>query len=183
MVIDNVGQVIGGQVVGALVKHLVVENVALDGHLAAQQVINHHVAARLNLEADHIFLAGVDKALHLLGGHCQRIAHLSARVCVILEIGYFGALCLKFLGSVEGDVGATAVKQHLDMLAVNVAALALLVGAERAAFAHTLVNLDSEPCEGFIDIILGSGDKTLRVGVLDAQNHRAAVLAGKQIII
>ena len=104
-------------------------------------------------------------------------------MCVILEIGYFGALCLEFLGSVEGDVGATTVKQHLDMLAVNVAALALLVGAERATLAHTLVNLDAEPCEGFIDIILGSGDKTLRVGVLDAQNHRAAVLAGKQIII
>ncbi len=48
VVVDNVGQVIGGQIVGALVEHLVIEDRRIDGHLSAEQVVDLHVAARLD---------------------------------------------------------------------------------------------------------------------------------------
>ena len=48
VVVDNVGQVIGGQIVGALVEHFVIEDRRIDGHLSAEQVVDLHVAARLD---------------------------------------------------------------------------------------------------------------------------------------
>ena len=69
------------------------------------------------------------------------------------------------------------------MLAIDVAAFALLVGTVGSAFTHTLVDTDSEPGQGFVDIVLGAGHKALRVGILDAEYHVAAMLAGKEIIV
>ena len=69
------------------------------------------------------------------------------------------------------------------MLAVYVAALALLVGSVCTAFAHTFIDLYAQPCEGLVDILLGSGYEALRVGVLDAEYHVATMTAGKQVVI
>ena len=33
------------------------------------------------------------------------------------------------------------------------------------------------------DVLLGSGNEALRVGILDAEDHRTAVLAGEQIVV
>ena len=183
MVVDDIRQMIRGQVIGALVEHLVVENVAFDCHLSAKEVVDLDVAARLDAEAHHVLLAGVDKALYFVGRERERVAHRRAGRCVVLEVGDFRALGFQLRGSVEGDVGLAGVKQLLDVLAVDVAALALLVRAIRASLAHAFVDFDSEPCEGFIDIILGSGNEALRIGVLDSENHFAAVLARKKIVI
>ena len=57
------------------------------------------------------------------------------------------------------------------------------VGAIGSALAHTFVNLYAKPCERLVDIVLGSGHKTLRVGVLDAEYHVTAVTAGEKIVI
>jgi hypothetical protein len=69
------------------------------------------------------------------------------------------------------------------MLAVYVAAFALFVGTERAALTHAFVNADAEPCESFVDVVLGSGDEALGVGVLDAQYHVAAVTTCEQVVV
>ena len=69
------------------------------------------------------------------------------------------------------------------MLAIYIAALALLVGAVRATFAHAFVDAYTEPGEGFVYIVLGAWHEALRVGVFDAENHLAAVLTGKEVII
>ena len=69
------------------------------------------------------------------------------------------------------------------MLAIDVTTFTLLVRAISSALAHTFVNLDAEPCERLVDIILGTGHETLRVGVLDAQYHVATVTAGEKVVI
>ena len=75
MVVDNIGQMICRQIIGRLIEHLVVEYVAHDSDLAADQVIDLDLLARLDLKADHILIALVNKPLDLLLGHSQRIAH------------------------------------------------------------------------------------------------------------
>ncbi len=183
MVVHDIGEVIGGQVVGTLVEHLVVEYRRVDGHLAAEQVVDHHVASRLDEEAHHIGGAAIHQSLHLLGGHGERVAHRQACRGVILEVGSGRAGGVKLGGGVKGDICLAGVEKHLHVLAIDVATLALLVGAIGSALAHTFVNLYAKPCERLVDIVLGSGHKTLRVGVLDAEYHVTAVTAGEKIVI
>ena len=130
-----------------------------------------------------MLLAGINQALYLVGGEAQRVAHRQARRCVILEIGDFLALGVELLGRVKGDVGLAVIKQLLDIVAIDVTALALLVRPEITALAHTFVNADAQPFQGFVDIVLSARHKAGRVGVLDAENHVAAMLAGKQVVI
>ena len=75
VVVNNVGQVICRKVVGRLIQHLVIENRRVNGHLATKQVVDHNVVVRLDFEAHHILFAGIDKCLHLVGAHCERVAH------------------------------------------------------------------------------------------------------------
>ncbi len=183
MVIDDVGQMVGGEVVGALVQHLVVKDAGADGDLSADEVVDLHVAARLDEETDNIGCALGDEAVDLLAGHRQGVAHRHAGRRVILEVGSLGAGLFKFLRCVECDVGFPRVKQVFDVSAIDVAALALLVRAVCATLAHPFVNPDSEPFERLVDIVFRSRDKTLGVGVFDSENHVAAVLAGENVVI
>ena len=183
VVVDNVGQVIGGQVVGLLIEHLVVENRRVDGHIATQQVVHHDIAAWLHLEAHHIVLAAVDKRFHLLGGQAQGVAHGHARRGIILEVLDLLAFLLKFLRGVEGDVGLAAVEQLLHIGVIDVAALALPVGAVVAALPHALVDAYAQPVEGLVDVVFGTGHKAVAVGILDAQYHGSAMLACKEIVV
>lgn len=95
----------------------------------------------------------------------------------------FPSALFKFLRSVESDVCLAVVEELLHIVAVDVAALALLIGAVIAAFAHAFIDADAEPAERLVDIFLGSGHEAVGVGVLDAENHVAAVLAGEEVVI
>ena len=57
MVVYDVGQMVGRQFVGTLVKHLIVENGRVDDHIAANHVVHMYVLARLYLEADNVLPA------------------------------------------------------------------------------------------------------------------------------
>ncbi len=69
------------------------------------------------------------------------------------------------------------------MLAVDVAAFALLIWTVWAALSDAFVDFDAEPGEGFVDIVFGSGHKSLRVCVFDAKNHFAVVAACEKIVV
>ncbi len=69
------------------------------------------------------------------------------------------------------------------MTAVYVAAFALFVRAVVSPLTHSFVDADSEPVQGFVDIVFRTGHKPVGIGVLYAENHVAAVLAGKQVVI
>ncbi len=183
MVVDDICEVIGRQIIDALVEHFIIKDITLDSHSAAQQVVDLDVASGLDTEAHHILCAAVDESLHFLGRHGERVAHAHACRGVILEIGDFLALCVELLGGIESDICLTCVEKHFHVLAVDIATLALLVGAVRAAFAHAFVYFNTEPCERLIDIIFGSRHKTLGVGVFYSKNHLAAMLTGKKIVI
>ena len=183
MVVDDVGQMIGGQLVGTLVEHLVVKDVALDDHLSSDEVVDVHLAAGLDEEAHDILAAVGDEFVYFLLRHRQRVAHQHTGVGVVLEVLYFLTFLLQLLRCVEGDIGLALVEQLVDILLIDGATLTLAVGTLVAAEADAFVELDAEPAERLDDVFLGSGYQSRRVGIFDAEHEVAAMLAGKQIVI
>ena len=174
---------VGRQFVGTLIEHLVVADVALHADLAADEVVDQDFLVRLYTEAHDILMSPGNEAVHLLLRQRQRVAHLLAGMAVVLEVLHLSTLLLQLLRGVEGDVCLAVVQQLLDILLIDVAALALTVGTFVATERDTLVELDTQPLETLDDILLGTGDEARGVGVLNAEHQVAAVLAGKQIII
>ncbi len=183
VVVHYVGEMIGRQPVRALVKHLVIKDVAHYLHLAAYKVVDHHLAPRLDLETHHILAALVHKAFHLLGRHSERIAHPAARRSVVLEIGRFGTCRVKLFRRVEGKVRLAGIEEAVHVAAVDLFALALLIRAVLSALAHTFIDADAEPCERLIDVVFRAGDEATAVCVLDAQNHLSAVGTREKVIV
>ena len=183
MVVHNIGQVVRGQLVGTLEEHLVVEDGGVDFHVAANHIVHVYVLAWFNLEAHHVLRAAVNESLHLVGGHHERIAHHVARMCVVLEILNLCALGLQLFGRIEGDIRLALFEELVYVFLINLAAFALAIRPFVAAVADTLVKLYAEPFEGFDDIVLGSLDEALRIGVFDAEDEFAAVLAGEEVVV
>ena len=66
VVIYDVGKVVGGELVGALPQHLVVEDGAVDADVAADDVIDVYVLAGLDEESYHVGASFGDEAVCLL---------------------------------------------------------------------------------------------------------------------
>ena len=77
----------------------------------------------------------------------------------------------------------TRVQQGLDLRAVEVTALALAVGSEFSGIGRPFVRGDAAPIQRFADVVLGALDEPGLVGVLDAEDKRSAVPAGKQPVV
>ena len=183
MVVNDVGEMIGRQLVGTLVEHLVVEDVALYHHVAADHVVDMDILSRLDEETHYILLAVGDEGFNLLLWHGKRVAHLHAGVCIILEVLYLCTFGVELLRSVEGDVCLAGIQQLVYVLLVDVAALALAVRTIVSAEAHSLVELDAEPLERLDDVFFSTGYETIGVGILDTEHEIAAVLLGEEIVV
>ena len=183
MVINDIRQMIGGQFIGTLIEHLVVEDVTLYTHLTADHVVDQHFLASLNLDAHHILGAFGNELLYFVGRQGQRVAHLHASLVVVLEVLYFLALGIELLGRVEGYVGLAVVQQLFHVFLIDVAALALTIRTVLATERHSFVELDAQPVEGLNDIGLSLRNETGGIGILNAEYQVAAMLTGKQIII
>ena len=186
-VVYDVRQVVGGQRVGRLVEHLVVQRRGVDLYVAANQVVHPDHLVFGHLEADDPLVSAVDAGLDLLGGQGQRCRQLFAHRIVVGESLAAGlgllAQGVELLGGVEGVVGPPGLHELQGVFEVYFAAFALAVGGMGASDADALVDLDAAPFERFEDVVLGARHEPLRVGVLDAEDHRALVPAGEQVVI
>ena len=147
VVVHDIGEMVGRELVSALVEHLVVEDVGLDAHLAADEVIDEHFLARIDKETHYILLAVSDELVHLFLAEAEGIAHLKASLCVVLEVLYLAALGLELFRSVECDVRFACINKLLDVLLVYIPTLALAVRTMFASEAYTFIKLDAEPFE------------------------------------
>ena len=86
---------------------------------------------------------------------------------------------IQTLGRAEAAEGMTTFEQHVGVLAIDPAALALAVRRVRTTHVRALVPLETQPAQRGKDGGLGLGRAALLVGVLDAENEGAAVLACK----
>ena len=176
VVVNDICQVISGQFVGALVEHLVVENVALDLHIATNHVVYMHFNARLNHETHHILLAVVDATFYFLLRESERVGHLHTCLGIVLEVLNLRTLCFKLLGSIECYVSLAVGKELVDIFLIYGATLALTIRAVIATERNSFVKLDTEPTERLDDIIFGSRHKAMRVGILNTEHQVATVL-------
>ena len=183
MIIHDVGQVIGGQFIGTLVQHLVIENLTLYDDFPTDQVLNVNFLTWINLEADHILLSFADQGINFLLRQRQGVAHHATCTGIILEILDFIALGLQLLRGVESNVSLTGCQEFLYIFLIDITTLTLAIGTILATKTHALVELDTQPLERFDDIFLSTGHETVRVGILNTEHKVTPVLTGKQIII
>jgi hypothetical protein len=183
VVVDYVGKVIGGQFVGTLIEHLIVEDIGLDAHLATDKVVDEDFLTRFDHEAHHILLTISYELVNLSLREGEGVAHLEARARVVLKIRYLIALGLEFFRGIEGNVGFAGIEELLDILLVNLATLALAVGAFVATERDAFIELYAEPTEGFEDVLLGTRDETVGIGILDAEDELATMLTSEKIIV
>ena len=183
MVVDDIGQMIGGQLVCTLEEHLIVEDIRLHTNLTTNQVVDQHLLSSLDLETDHILLAVGYQLLHFFFRKCQRVAHLATGVAVILEILDFSTLGFQLLWGIKGNIGLIGIEQLLHIFLIDIATLTLAIGTFVATEGDTLVELNAQPLERLDDIFLGTRHETVRIGVLDTENEVTAMLLGKEVII
>ena len=180
MVVDHVGEVVGGHTV-LLDEHHIVHAVAVrEAHFAEYQVIVRGSAVRGGVHADHVRHARVQFGLHFLFGKVQA-------VLVVLEHLALGfrrrpALVDLFLGA-EAVIGRALLHQLLGVGQVQALALALDIGAEIAAHVRALVPNDAAVPQGIVNHLGRAFHEALLVGVLDAQDEFSAHLFGEQISV
>ena len=71
MVVHDIGQMIGRQLVSTLIEHLIITDIALHTHLTTDEVVDQDLLTSLNLEANHILLALGNQLVHLFLRHSQ----------------------------------------------------------------------------------------------------------------
>ena len=183
VVIDDIGQMVSGQLVGTLIEYFIVADITLYTHLTTNQVVDQNLLTSFNLETDDVLMAISNQRINLLLRKRQRVAHLLAGVTIVLEVLNLSTLLLQFLWSIESNIGLTIVEQLLNILLIDVATLTLAVGALVATIRDTLVELDAQPLETLYDILFGTRHKAGRIGILNTKHQITAMLTGEQIII
>ena len=132
-------------------------------------------------------VAALDAGAHLVGRQGERRGELLAHRVVVGEglAARLGLLAqrLELLGRVEGVVGPSGIDELEGVLEVDFAALALAVGGVGTAHADALVDFDAAPLERVEDVLLGARDEAVRIGILDAEQHHAAVVAGEEVVV
>ena len=88
-------------------------------------------------------------------------------------------LGLELLGRAVAGVGVTGLDEPARDVGVNVHALGLAVGAVFATDLGALVPVQPEPAQGVEQHEVGVLGVPLGVGVLDAEDEGAAVVAGE----
>ena len=136
---------VGGQVVCALVKHLVIEDGAIEGHASTDHIIDLDLYVRRDEEADDILRTAGNERIDLLTREDQGIAHRGTCRGIVLEVRHRLTLLLQLLRSIEGDISLARIEELLDVLTVDVTPLALAIRAAVTAVVHPFVKANTEP--------------------------------------
>ena len=127
MVVHDVRQMVGRQVVCRFIQHFVVQYITIDDHFAANQIMHVYILVRLYFESNHIFLAAVHQSLYLLCRHRQRVTHLHTCTGIVLEIRNLSAFGFQLFRRVKSNIRMTAVQQLFHILMINLSTLTLPV--------------------------------------------------------
>ncbi len=182
MVVYDIGHVVSRHAVG-LQQYLVVQLGGVESHFFAYSVGKQHRFAVWHFEPDDVGYALGHGFFYFIGFHREAVAHLHAGTAVVLEGDVFLAGLFEFLGGVKSVVGIPLLDELLGVLLVNILALGLPVGAVVAAKARPFVRLHTQPFQGVDNVFLRPGHVARLVGVLNAQDESATVLAGQEVIV
>ena len=180
-VVDDGREVVRGRAIGAE-DDKVVELLGVEGHLAVNGVVDDDVAAVLgHLDAQDVGLAGLNATAGLLGIKVAATALIALKGVLALLRGL--AIGVELLLGAEAGIGLALVPKLLGGLLVQVQALGLGVGAKIAAHLGTLVPVQAQPTHGAQDNLRVLVGRAGGVGVVDAQDERAAVCTGESPVI
>ena len=178
VIVDDVGQVVGGEAV-AFEQDLVVDVGVVEGDVAAQFVAEGGAGLLRDLEPNGVGFAGGELGVDLLGGEIAGMAAVFGRL-------FGGHLCFalgfELFGGLEGVVGGAVGEQDLGMPAVDVSALGLAVWAVRATDVGAFIPREADPAQRVKDHLLGGGHEAGAVGVFNAEHEFAAALLGEDVV-
>ena len=153
------------------------DELGLEGDLAADQVVEGDLALGHPEPDDRLAVLGAE-GLDLLVGQ------LAAEPVVPHHLGAGGlAPRLDLVGGAVAVVGELALAQPREDVGVDVRALRLAVRAERATLERALVPVEAEPLHDLDQALVGLLGVAGGVGVLDAEDERAAVVAGERPVV
>ncbi len=164
MVVDDVGHVIGGDAVG-LHQHGVLQNLVLEGDVAADHVVHGDLAIERHLEAHRVRLAARGAALGF--GRVKRAAMPVVPRIKTLLLAFFRDL-LHALGRAEAAVGEPGFEQLFRVALINFQPLGLHVGAVFAAHFGAFIPIESQIPKSVHQPAEGLRIVALLVGILDA---------------
>ena len=180
-VVDDGREVVRGRAIGAE-DDKVVELLGVKGYLAVDGVVDDDVAAVLrHLDAQDVGLAGLDAAAGLCGIKIAATALIALEGVLALLRGL--SVGVELLLGAEAGIGLALVPKLLGGLLVQVQALGLGVGAKVAAHLGALVPVKTQPTHGAQDDLRVLVGRAGRIGVVDAQDERAAVCTGESPVI
>ena len=179
VIVDHVGQVIGGKSVG-LDEDLVVDLVGVDlDRVVAQQVVECDRGLARDLESNRVRLATL--------GARRRVARVElATLSVVSELRLLALLLLAELGQslfgTEAAVGPARLDEPGDVLAVDLGPLRLAVGPVIAPDVRSLVPLEPDPPQRGEDRRLARRLGAALVGVFDPQDEPPARGPGEDVV-
>ena len=170
VVVDDVGEVIGGQAV-PLEEDLVVQGGVVHGDVAEDGVVEGSRPGLRDLLTDDVGLPGVHAGLSLLGGQgAAGVRRPVEAAGVLLALGLLA----------EAVVGAALLYQQAGVFAVGVPALRLDVGSHGAAHVGALIVGQTALGHGAVNHVRRALHQTALVRVLDTQDEGAAAAAGDE---
>ena len=180
VVVDDVGEVIGGHAVLLDEDHVVHGFRILEGHLAENRVGIAGFAFGGRIHPDGPRDAGIQLLLYFF------LAQVQAVLVVFPGAARCFHLCLPlldFLLGAEAVIGMAGFDQLLCIGEIGILALGLDVGTAGAADIGTFIPVKAAGAEGIVDHFGGAFHKTLLVSILNAQDELAIVLLGEEISV
>src|SRR5271157_668250 len=169
--------------------HVVVNRHACGAH---DDGIAHHLVRKLDWAVDDVVepngmlgntqsncstLAIRSAALAFSGIESAAFARIDRRLLVCERMR---ALPLQFFLRAETEICFALTQQPLGMFAIEIATIALTIRRVRSADKGTFIPIEAEPLQVFQKLSFEALFAALDVGVLDAQDHDAALLPCEQ---
>ena len=172
MVVNDVGEVIGGQAV-ALEQDLIFQVGVVHGDLPIDRVLEGGVSLG-DFLADDVGFPGGDPGVDLRLGEGQAVPVVLGVGVAFVELGQplFGA---------EAAVGAALLNEQLSVFFIVSHPLGLDIGAGRAAHVGAFVIVQAAGVHGALDDLHRVLHFPFLIGVLDAQDKFPSRMAGDQI--
>ena len=177
MVIHDVGEVVSGHAVG-LDQDLVIHLAVVDLDVAVDHIVKAGHALAGDLLADDIRLACGKALFHFLFGQVAAAAVVVGHLAVGALLGVQGFQTL--LGA-EAVIGLALSHQLFGVLLEHAHALALHIGADRAADVRAFVPQQAGLPQGVVDHIHRALDVAALIGIFDAQDERTILVLGHQV--
>jgi hypothetical protein len=175
VVIDDIGEVVGGHTVGRFPEDFIVEGGGIDGDVATDEVVEGDGLVGEDFDADGVGVFMVKEGFGVRIGEGQGVTKAVSRSGIVLEIRVAVSKGLKFGRGIEGEVGESVIDELVGEMAVDVFAL----GLDDRRF----VGGDAEPVEGFEDIGLSSGHEAGGVSILNTKQEGTVLLSGEEEVI